>query len=117
MPGVDFDKLRTQIAMKQVLDLLGFKPCQRTGDQWYGDCPLHESRPGRHRCFSVNVAIGRYCCHRCHSQGNQLELWAAATQLPLYQATIDLCRALGMEVPWIHRWQQPPPNREEATGT
>ena len=104
MPGVDFDKLRTQITMKQVLDLLGFKPCQRTGDQWYGGCPLHESTPGRHRCFSVNVAIGRYRCHRCHSQGNQLELWAAATKLPLYQAAIDLCRALGMEVPWIHRW-------------
>jgi hypothetical protein len=78
--------------MKQVLDLLGFKPYQRTGDQWYGDCPLHESRLGRHRCFSVNVAIGRYRCHRCHSRGNQLELWAAATKLPFYQAAIDLCR-------------------------
>ena len=43
MPGVDFDKLRKQITMEQVLDLLGFKPCQRTGDQWYGGCPLHES--------------------------------------------------------------------------
>jgi hypothetical protein len=31
-------------------------------------------------------------------------LWAAATKLPLYQAAIDLCRALDMEVPWIHRW-------------
>ena len=36
MPGIDFDRLRTQITMEQVLDLLGFKPCQRTGDQWYG---------------------------------------------------------------------------------
>jgi DNA primase len=104
MPGVDFDKLRKQITMEQVLDLLGFKPCQRTGDQWYGGCPLHESTSTRPRCFSVNVAIGRYRCHRCHRQGNQLELWAAATKLPLYPAAIDLCRALGMEVPWIHRW-------------
>jgi hypothetical protein len=31
-------------------------------------------------------------------------LWAAATNLPLYQAAINLCRTLGMEVPWIHRW-------------
>jgi hypothetical protein len=103
MPGIDFDKLRTQITMQQVLDLLGFQPCRRTRDQWYGGCPLHESRPSR-RCFSVNVAIGRYRCHRCHSQGNQLELWAAATKLPLYQAAIDLCRALSLEPPWIHRW-------------
>ena len=59
MPGVDFDRLRTQITMEQVLDLLGFEPCQRMGDQWYGCCPLHNSASGR-RCFSVNVAIGRY---------------------------------------------------------
>jgi len=104
MPGVDFDKLRRQISMEQVLDLLGFEPSQRTGDQWYGSCPLHDSTAGCRRCFSVNVAIGRYHCHRCHSQGHQLELWAAAAKLPLYQAAIDLCRALGQEVPWIRRW-------------
>jgi DNA primase len=103
MPGVDFDRLRTQITMEQVLDLLGFEPCQRTGDQWYGCCPLHNSASGR-RCFSVNVAIGRYRCHQCHSQGHQLELWAAATKLSLYQAAIDLCLAMGEEVPRIHRW-------------
>jgi len=104
MPGIDFDKLRRQITMRQVLDLLGFKPCQRTGDQWYGRCPLHESPRNHHRCFSVNVVIGRYHCHRCHSQGHQLELWAAAAKLPLYPAAIDLCRALRQEVPWIRRW-------------
>ena len=65
---------------------------------------LHDSTSTRPRCFSVNLAIGRYRCHRCHRQGHQLELWAAATKLPLYQAAIDLCIALGVEVPWIHRW-------------
>jgi DNA primase len=104
MPGVDFDMLRGQITMEQVLDLLAFHPSARRGDQWYGPCPLHDSKPRRHRCFSVNVALGRYYCHRCHSHGHQLELWAAATRLPLYQAAIDLCRALGVEVPWMHRW-------------
>jgi len=74
MPGVDFDRVRTEITMEQVLDLLGFRPSNRSGMQWYGICPLHEPRPGHRRSFSVNVAIGRYCCHRCHSQGNQLEL-------------------------------------------
>lgn len=59
---------------------------------------------GRRRFFSVNVVIGRYYCHQCHSQGNQLELWAAATKLPLYEAAIELCRVLGRQVPWIHRW-------------
>jgi DNA primase len=104
MPGVDFDRVRAEITMEQVLGLLGFQPSTRSGAQWYGSCPLHEPTLGRRRrSFSVNVAIGRYFCHRCHSHGNQLELWAAATKLPLYQAAIDLCRRLGREIPWIRR--------------
>ncbi len=104
MPGVDFHRLRAEITMEQVLNLLGFQPSQRTGDQWYGCCPVQSCASGRRRCFSVNVATGRYCCHRCHSQGNQLELWAAATKLALHPAMVELCRVLGREVPWIHRW-------------
>ena len=60
--------------MQQVLTLLGFEPSQQTGDQWYGGCPLHGSNSGPARHFSVNVARRRYCCHKCHSQGDQLEL-------------------------------------------
>ena len=105
MPGVDFDRVRTEITMEQVLSLLGFRPSTRSGVQWYGSCPLHESGPGhRRRSFSVNVVTGRYCCHRCGSRGNQLELWAAAARLPLHQAAVDLCRRLGHDVPWIRRW-------------
>jgi DNA primase len=104
MPGVDFDRVRREIPMEQVLHLLGFEPSSRSGVQWYGRYPLHESRSGRHRCFSVNVALGRYFCHGCRSHGNQLELWAAATKLPLHQAALDLCHRLGHEIPWIRRW-------------
>jgi len=104
MPGVDFSRLRAEITMEQVLNLLQFQPSHRTGHQWYGDCPLHNSPSRRHRSFSVNVAIGRYYCQECHSHGNQLELWAAATKLPLHPAAVHLCGALGLEVPWIRRW-------------
>ena len=104
MPGVDFDRVRAEITMEQVLSLLGFQPSKRSGMQWYGSCLLHEPRSGRRRSFSVNVAIGRYFCHRCHSHGNQLELWAAATKQPLYHAAVDLCRRLGRDVPWLERW-------------
>jgi DNA primase len=105
VPGVAFDRVRALVTMEQVLSLLGFQPTTRSGSQWYGRCPLHDSGPGcRRRSFSVNVAIGRYCCHRCGSRGNQLELWAAATKLPLHQAAIDLCRRLGRDVPWVRRW-------------
>ena len=104
MPGVDFDRVRAEITMEQVLSLLGFRPSNRSGEQWYGVCPLHESRPGRRRSFSVNLAISRYYCHRCHSHGNQLELWAVAKKLPLHEAAVDLCQRLGHDVPWIRRW-------------
>jgi DNA primase len=105
VPGVDFSRVRALVTMEQALSLLGFEPSGRSGSQWYGRCPLHESDPTRRRrSFSVNVATGRYCCHRCGSRGNQLELWAAAARLPLHQAAIDLCRRQGHDVPWVRRW-------------
>jgi DNA primase len=104
MPGIDFHKLRAEITMEQVLILIGFEPSNRSSHQWYGRCPLHASASPRSRPFSVNVAIGRYCCHQCHSHGNQLELWAAFTKMSLYQAAVDLCGLVGREVPWIRRW-------------
>jgi len=104
VPGVDFDRVRAEITMEQVLNLLGFVPSTRSGAQWYGRCPLHEPGARCRRSFSVNLATGRYFCHRCGSHGNPLELWAAATKLPLHQAAIDLCRRLGCDVPWIRRW-------------
>ena len=99
MPGVDFDKLRTEITMEQVLQLLRFEPSRRSGDQWYRCCPLHDSPSRRRRAFSVNVTIGRYYCHQCRSKGHQLHLWAATTKMPLHPAAIELCRVLGREVP------------------
>ena len=104
MPGIDFDRLRREITMEQVLDLLAFQPSQRTGDQWYGGCPLHGSTSDRARHFSVNVAIRRYHCHKCHSEGNQLDLWATFIDKELHPAMVDLCQALGREIPRILRW-------------
>ena len=104
MPGIDFDRLRREITMEQVLGVLGFEPSRRSGEQWYGCCPLHDATSRRRRPFSVNVAIGRYYCHQCHSKGNQIELWAAFTKIPLYPASIVLCHKFGRDVPWIQRW-------------
>lgn len=103
VPGIDFDQLRAEITMEEVLHLLAFEPTARSGPQWYGPCPLHEAPASRSRCFSVNVTLRRYYCHRCHSHGNHLDLWAAATHLPLYQAALDLCRQFGREIPWMQR--------------
>lgn len=100
MPGIDFDRLRAEITMERVLAELGFQHVGRAGDQLHGPCPVHRSTSPGARTFSVNLRSQRYYCHKCHSQGNQLELWAAVRQLALYPAMIDLCHTLGQSVPW-----------------
>ena len=104
MPGVDFNVLRTEITMEQVLNQLDFQPTSRPRNQLHGPCPVHGSTSKGSRTFSVNLDTGRYYCHKCQRHGNQLELWAAVNKFSVYEAAIDLCRALGREVPWIERW-------------
>ena len=104
MPGIDFNRLRSEITMERVLTQLNFQPTQRTGNQLHGPCPIHGSTSATSRSLSVSLDSGRYYCHKCGSHGNQLELWAAVNRIPLYEAARDLCRALGHEVPWIERW-------------
>jgi DNA primase len=104
MPGVDFNVLRNEVSMEDVLKRLRFQPTSRSGNQLHGPCPVHGSTSPGSRTFSVNLTDGRYYCHKCHSRGNQLELWAAVHKLSLYDAALDLCRVLAREVPWVHRW-------------
>ena len=104
MPGVDFNVLRREITMQQVLDEIGFRPTHREGDQLRGPCPVHGSTSKHSRAFSVNLSEGRYYCHRCKSHGNQLELYAAVENTTVYQAAVNLCQVLGRNVPWIKRW-------------
>lgn len=104
MPGVDFNRLREEIKMSEVLDRLEFMAVEISGDQLRGGCPVHKSSSPTSRTFSVNVRQGRYYCHKCGSKGNQLELWAEVNKLSVFDAAIDLCRTLGREVPWVERW-------------
>jgi DNA primase len=118
MPGVDYNVFRSEITMQQVLDQLGFQPSARSGQQLRGPCPVHGSSSSSSRSFSVNLAAARYYCHKCHSHGNALELWGAVHHLPIHQAAIDLCRALGRDVPWIKRWSLPKKQQQRrGTGT
>jgi DNA primase len=104
MPGVDFNLLRAEVSMEQVLNQLNFQPTSRWANQWHGPCPVHGSTSPGSRSFSVNLDTGRYFCHKCRSHGNALELWAAVHKLNIYEAALDLCRVLGRDVPWINRW-------------
>ena len=104
MPGVNFQLLREQLAMRDVLRLLQFEGRVRRGDQWRGPCPVHGSRNPQSGSFSANVRLGRYQCFVCGSSGNVLELWSAVRGVKLYAAAVELCQLLGMEVPWVKRW-------------
>lgn len=104
MAGIDFNALRDTITMEEVLSQIGFQSVSRTGDQLHGPCLVHGSSSPESKTFSVNVRMGRYYCHKCQSKGNQLELWAAVHKLAIYDAAVDLCRALGRDIPWIKRW-------------
>ena len=105
MAGVDFEVLRREIAIGQVLDLLRWEPIASNEPQQYGPCPLRDRKTEREaRCFSVNLRLSRFHCHACHRYGNSLELCADVRETSIYDAAIDLCRQLGRDVPWINRW-------------
>jgi hypothetical protein len=123
MPGIDYRQLRARVSMRQVLTLLGFQPTHVRGDQVRGPCPLHggleksqiptslqraghrasapASTRGESAPFSAHLEKHVYRCFACGSQGNQLDLWAAAQRLPLHAAALDLCQAARVSPPWL----------------
>lgn len=99
--AIDFRSLRELVPMEDVLRLLEFRATARHGDQLRGPCPVHRSTNETSRSFSVNLSKGVYRCFSpcCGSKGNQLDLYAAATKLPLLEATHELCNRLGLPPP------------------
>ena len=43
MPGIHFATVRAMSPLADVLDLIGFVPCETSGDQVRGPCPVHHS--------------------------------------------------------------------------
>jgi DNA primase len=93
--------------MRDVLDLLGWRPRGRVGEQLRGPCPLHGSRSPTSRCFAAHVGKGVYHCFRCGASGNALDLYAAVTRQEIHAAAVQLCGRLGHAVPWLDRTRQP----------
>lgn len=101
MPGIDYYRLRQQITMSQVLDLIGFQPTWQRGSQLRGPCPLPGCGSASSRTFSVHRSRQVYRCFACRSQGNALDLWAAIHGLSLHQAALDLCQIAHLDPPWL----------------
>ena len=104
MLGVHFAEVRARIPMAAVLDLIGFVPRRRARGQVRGPCPVHHSTSPRSCSFSADLKRHLYQCFKCGSAGNQLDLYAAVTGLPLFEAAVQLCEQLHPEVPWIKKW-------------
>jgi DNA primase len=104
MPGVDFQVVRSAIPIARVLELVGFTALARSGSQLRGSCPLHTSRKPDSRTFSVNLDRNRFRCFKCKAAGGQLELWAKIQGITVYEAAVDLCDRLGIDVPCVTRW-------------
>lgn len=112
-PAIDFAAVRAAITIAQVLMLLGFTPRSDYHGQQRGACPLHGTKAGTARCFSVNTQAHTFHCFKCGKSGNALDLWAAANRMCVYDAAVDLCQRLSIQLPTL-----PPPttaNREEET--
>jgi DNA primase len=103
MPAIDFRAARSQVRLAEVLELLGFEPRSRCGDQMRGPCLVHGSRTPTSRAFAAHLGKGVWHCFRCSAGGNVLDLWVAVTRQDLHAAVIDLYRRLGREVPMLRR--------------
>src|SRR5690349_12278119 len=95
---IDFRKLREQIAINDVLAIIEWKPALGSGSR--GPCPVHGSTGPRSRSFSVDRRGGRFQCFKCGAKGNALDLYAQVVRLPIYVAATELCRRMGLDVPW-----------------
>jgi DNA primase len=103
MPGIDFAQLRPQVPLASVLELVGFTATTRRGPEVRGPCPLHRSAKPRSRSFAAHLGKNCWRCFRCGAGGNALDLYAAATRQPIYQAALELCARLHLAVPWLPR--------------
>jgi len=99
MPGIDYQQLRQQVSMPQVLGLIGFRATRRRGPQLRGPCPIPDCPSTSRRAFSVHLVRQAYRCFACGSHGNALDLWAAVRRLSLHHAALDLCEAANITPP------------------
>ena len=101
MAAIDYAALRRRLPLGQVLELLGFVPSTQLGAQVRGPCPVHGSRAPSSRSFAAHLQRHCWHCFRCGAHGNALDLWVAVTRLPLFEAALDLCQRLQLEIPWL----------------
>ena len=99
---LNFAELRQQVTISQVLEHIHWHPQSTRGAQHRGWCPLHEEADSTSRCFAVQTERNLYCCHRCGSEGNVLDLWIALCGKPILAASWDLVKTFGLRAPLLN---------------
>ena len=66
-----------------------------------GACPIHEEPGAKSRSFAVHTEKNVYCCHRCASQGNALDLWIALSGKPMLAAAWELIETFHLQPPLL----------------
>jgi transposase len=113
-PKVDYEFLRQQVTMEQVLEHLDWmKELRSCGDQRRGPCPLHSQPGDPKRTFSVHLGKNAFQCFHsdCGIRGNALDLWAAIHRLPLYDAALNLAETFHL---LRNREEEPAPRTRRA---
>ena len=98
--SLDFEHVRSQLTIERVLELLGHRgKLVVNGKQLRGPCPLHAPHKARSRHFSVSTDKNVFRCFapECQAHGNALDLYAAATKLPIHEAGWKLVDLLHLE--------------------
>lgn len=98
MLAIDFLDLKRQVPLLRVLCLLRYKGLRGEGARRYGPCPFGCNT--HIRCCSFDLDDGLFYCHGCKIGGSQLDLFAVAEGLPLFQAALRLCKEAGIAVPF-----------------
>jgi DNA primase len=115
MPLINLIRVKEMVSFGAVLELLHWRHVRTEAGWQRGGCPIHQR--GREHGDAFAVREGGWHCHSCGRHGDQLALWAEANGLDLFPAVLDLCKKLGVEVPYIPRaGRKPrkPRTREEA---
>ena len=97
MPSLDFQAIRAAVRISQVLELVGFVAAEQSGDQVRGPCPVHGSTSPDSRSLSANLPRNTFQCFQCGAKGNQLDLYAAITRLPIHEAALQFCEQAGID--------------------
>jgi hypothetical protein len=123
IPWVDFEIIRRQLTMEQLLSHLGlwqqFRRTRSKPWQWRGPCPFHKVTVTKSKKggapFSVNTDENIFQCFEksCGVTGNVIHFWHFVKDIPLRQAGWDLAQTFGLEYQKGPQESKPQPSQNK----